>query len=149
MLNWQEIVNEIPESILKITPKIIADSDQFNMYIGDNATALYVINEDKSVSLRLSLSDVIADALGYVKAGTIIRHYSGGLTPGCDECADHFVNPENLDYDPFFSYSRCESPFHMGEQLGGDRYFVHAIYENNTYMHLTVCIECYEHLSDT
>ena len=83
------------------------------------------------------------------KSEMLLRHYSEGLTLNCDECEDHFLTPgdhENLDYDPFYSTAYCESSFHVSDQLAGNRYIVHEVYENNTYRHLTVCTDCYEYL---
>ena len=84
-------------------------------------------------------------------ANPTVKHYATGLTPGCGDCVDRFQDPndhENLDYDAFFSWSPCQSPYHQGEHLGGARYFAHEVYEDGTYEHLTVCEDCYLMLSD-
>ena len=135
MLNWEEL-NQTSSDLTQISVPLLSTK-------ADDGT-IYRMNIDLDETVSVPLEDK-ADL---VKASIKIKHYDTGLAPGCNDCEPSFIDPDNLDFDPFYSVSLCEAPCHIGEHLAGNRYFAHIIFEDNNYEHLEVCVDCYEHLSD-
>jgi len=72
-----------------------------------------------------------------------LKHITtGSYIEKCDDCpSGNYVDYEDgvTDAEPFFSWSACEC---CGSQLGGNREVMHGVREDDSLVHLHVCIDC-------
>ena len=75
------------------------------------------------------------------------RFWSSGYCPGCPECEKTYGTIDDgedyPDVEGSFSWRHCEI---CHSHIGGDRYPVHAVDENDDILHFEACTDCVYYL---
>jgi len=65
---------------------------------------------------------------------------SGTALEGCSECYQGYEFEEGwFTTEPYFSWSSCDT---CGSTLGGNREDAHGYLNDNTLIHLSICVDC-------